>query len=293
MLEKDELTTEMLEEDVREEDIVGDELGVMAGFPLLANNYWSQERFMADFKKMWDIEVVKQEAPADAPAEVVQNQLAFRVEDMTVIIEFLNSPIPNNEAELAAKNNYRWPEATSVAHKHIAHLKVHVFSVGNVIKRGELFVKVMASIAMNESVTGLYTLGTVIEPQEYRDTAWILKKNRFPVLNLVWFGLYPDKGKFSGFTVGMQEFGKMDIEYIGSDMQPIQIYAAMADIASHLIVEGVDMSQTDEICMPRVGTFKLQAGRAVAMPGFSMKVTQIAPPTETDDDILKNIQFGE
>lgn len=263
-----------------------DEVGMMMGFPLLGVNYWHQARFKEDFRKMWGIEIKAEEAPEDLDPEIAADQLIFHVDDMTVAIEFINKPIPEHEAELASKNNYRWPEATIVAHKHIAHLAVHVFGTGTAVERGELFVKVMSSIAMNDSVTGLYTLGTVFEPAEYRDTAWILKQKRFPILNLVWFGLYPDKDGFSGYTVGMNEFGKFDLEMIGSGKEPTQIYAAMADIATHLIIEGVDLTQTNEVFMPRVGKFKLKSSRAVAIPGFSMKITQIAPPTESIDDFV-------
>ena len=134
---------------------------------------------------------------------------------------WLNTPIPDGEAEANAENNYMWEDAVKVAKKHRAHLMVAVLGKEeDLLEKGKLFTKVVAACCRQEYATGIYTSGVVFEPRFYEGFADMMQEDELPNFNWIWFGLWRDENGMNGYTYGMASFGKDEMEVLGTDAKP-------------------------------------------------------------------------
>ena len=125
-------------------------------------------------------------------------------------------PIPNNEAETNAENNWMWPEAVNAAKEHCAHIMVAVCGGkdDDLIERGKLFVKLMDACCRQQYVTGVYTSGVVFDPKFYKKGAEAMKDDDLPIHAWIWVGLYSNGQTISAYTYGMETFGRREMEVL-------------------------------------------------------------------------------
>lgn len=116
-----------------------DNSGTFAGFVLLSDASWDKEQLINDLKEKWDIEVVEDKDKND-------DALVLSIDNMLVAVSLMPAPIPNNEAEHNAANNYMWPEAVNTAKTHKAHIMVAVLGKDiDLLERGKLYTKFVAA----------------------------------------------------------------------------------------------------------------------------------------------------
>lgn len=89
---------------------------------LLSKGRWDKEQLIRDLQEQWNITVQE----SDEDGEKRDDALVFDVGDKIAAISLMPFPIPNNEAETNAENNWMWPEAVNAAKEHCAHIMVAV-----------------------------------------------------------------------------------------------------------------------------------------------------------------------
>ena len=90
------------------------------------------------------------------------------VDGMTVAVSLMGAPVPDQEAERNAENNYLWPQAVERTKLHQAHLLVAVLGRDQTaLSQASLYTKLVASCCRQDGVLGVYTTGTVYEPVSY------------------------------------------------------------------------------------------------------------------------------
>ena len=90
---------------------------VLAGFVLYTDANMDWLRFKKFLKDDWNI------VPQD---DVKDNAMVFKVGDMVVACSLMPNPVPNKEAENAAKYNILWKEGANEVAKHQAHVMLAV-----------------------------------------------------------------------------------------------------------------------------------------------------------------------
>ncbi|MDE7230199.1 MAG: DUF4261 domain-containing protein [Oscillospiraceae bacterium] len=245
--------------------------GKFIGFVLLRENSWDKDKFFAEMKSEWGIEI-EDDHPEDSDVVYVA------AEGFRIIIGLMPTAIPNGEAEYFAKANYMWKDAEKVVARHGAHLLVTVMGDGDMMKRARLYVKVTASLLNQDTALALYSEGAVYQPEMFRDCAGMMKDNSMdkvlPILNLVWFGIYGD-GKLSGvYTYGMRRFGKEEIEvYVpaaAADLNSIRNF--LVSVAAYVIGEDVVLRDGETIGFSAEEKLPIKVSPGIAVDGSTVKI---------------------
>lgn len=243
--------------------------GQFVGFVLLSELEWDKAQLVRDLKEKWDIT-----GEEDKNETLHDDTLVFFVGDMTVAVSLMPGPVPNGEAEENAKNNYMWPEAVKVAKVHKAHIMVAVLGKKeDLLERGKLFTKVVATCCNQKYTSGIYTSGVVFEPQFYEEYADEMKNGELPVDNWIWFGIYRRPGGVCGYTYGLGNFGKDEMEVLDTDADLGDLRAFMASLAYYVLESNVELQNGETIGFSEDDKHSITRSEGVALPGITLKIT--------------------
>ena len=148
------------------------------GFVLLNEAKFDRDKFLKDLKEDWKItlDLSKEDESKE------KDMLVGDINGIMVAVALMPAPIPNNEAVDNAKTNYRWKDAVKVAEEHKAHILVSLLGEPNLVEGAKLYTKIISALIKQENCTGINVLGTVLNPDMYRDFKRYYEENHmFPV----------------------------------------------------------------------------------------------------------------
>ena len=240
------------------------------GFVLLNEAKFDKEKFLKDLKEDWKITLDL--GGEDENKE--KDMLVGNIGDIMVAVALMPAPIPNNEAVENAKTNYRWPDAVKVAEEHKAHILVSLLGEPDLIEGAKLYTKIVSALTKQENCTGINVLGTVLNPDMYRDfTEYYVENDMFPVENTIFIGVYKtDNGEINAYTYGMETFGKKEMEVINSLEQPKDIYNLLQAIADYVITSDVILQDGETIGFTAEQKISISQSKGVAVNGTTLKL---------------------
>lgn len=251
--------------EIDEDDETSDS-GHFVGSALLSKAVWDKAQFIQDMKDEWDITIEEE-------GDQVDNLILFDDGDMKATIFLLDAPIPNQEAEENAKNNYMWPKAVDFAKEHQAHIVVAILGENvSLIERGKLFVKAMAVCCKQQYVTGIYTSGTVFEPSFYLAFSQMMKEDELPIYNWIWFGLYGSEHAVNTYTYGMSMFGKAEMEVLEVDAQPADVREFLSDLVTYVLESDVELLDGETIGFSADDKHSITYSEGVSLPCMTLKI---------------------
>ena len=267
--------------DASEDEVItandADRTGVFTGFVLLSKGEWDKEQFIRDMQEKWDIDVEED----DAGEEKDGDTLLFEVGDMLAAVSLAGYPIPDGEAEANAENNYMWEDAVKAAREHRAHLMVAVLGKEkDLLEKGKLFTKVVAACCRQEYATGVYTSGVVFEPLFYEGFADMMKDGDLPVFNWIWYGLYRSENGISGYTYGMEAFGKDEMEVLDTDADPNRLRDFLASLVSYVLENDVELHDGETIGFSAEDKHTITRSPGVSLPEDQMTLKISWEPSE-------------
>ncbi len=239
------------------------------GFALLSDASWDKEKLKSDLLADWQLDASSED---DSPEE----NLVFSVGDMIAVIGMMDFPVPENEAEYNAQSNYLWSDAADAVKQHKAHLMVSVLGESDSIERGKLFVKLMASCCKQPDIIGVYSVGTVFQPQFYTEAAEIMKNGALPLLNWIWFGLRKRESGVCCYTIGMEQFGKEEMEIIDADGQPSDVRDFLLDMVSYVLESDVTLLDGETIGFSKSDKHTITRSEGVSLPQTTLKISYSA-----------------
>ena len=244
-------------------------MSTFVGFVLLERADFDAEKYVKDLKEDWNL---------DYDFEITQedNTIIADYNGMIMTASLMPAPIPDNEAVEQAKTNYRWKEAIEAAEKHKAHLLVSVINRGDMdnIEGAKHYVKLLANATKQEGCLGINILGTVIHPQMYYDFAKLYDENDdFPIENIVYIGLYGDENNtVSGYTYGLEQFGKKELEIIKSSEEAEEVYNFLASISDYIITSDVVLNDGETIGFSEEQKIQISVSEGIALDGETIKL---------------------
>lgn len=244
-------------------------MSTFVGFVLLDEVRFDAEKYVKDLKEDWNL---------DYDFEITQedNTIIADYNGMIMTASLMPAPIPDNEAVEQAKTNYRWEKAVEAAEKHKAHLLVSVINSGDVdnIEGAKHYVKLLANATKQEGCLGINILGTVIHPQIYYDFAKLYEENDdFPIENIVYIGLYGDENNtVSGYTYGLEQFGKKELEIIKSLEEAEEVYNFLASISDYIITSDVVLNDGETIGFSEEQKIQISVSKGIALDGETIKL---------------------
>ena len=244
-------------------------MATFVGFVLLDEVRFDAEKYVKDLKDDWNL---------DYDFEITQedNTIIADYNGMIMTASLMPAPIPDNEAVEQAKTNYRWENAVEAAEKHKAHLLVSVINRGDMdyIEGAKHYVKLLANATKQEGCLGINILGTVIHPQMYYDFAKLYDENDdFPIENIVYIGLYGDENNtVSGYTYGLEQFGKKELEIIKSSEEAEEVYNFLASISDYIITSDVVLNDGETIGFSEEQKIQISVSEGIAVDGETIKL---------------------
>jgi len=244
-------------------------MSTFVGFVLLERADFDAEKYVKDLKKDWGMSY-------DFEITHDNNTIIADNNGMILTASLMPAPIPDNEAVEQAKTNYRWDGAVEAAERHKAHLLVSVINRGDMdnIEGAKHYVKLLANATKQEGCLGINILGTVIHPQMYYDFAKLYDENDdFPIENIVYIGLYGDENNtVSGYTYGLEQFGKKELEIIKSLEEAEEVYNFLASISDYIITSDVVLNDGETIGFSEEQKIQISVSDGIALDGETIKL---------------------
>ena len=243
--------------------------GSFVGFVLLSVPVWNPEQFKADLKAEWGLECDCEGSEKDP--------LVWNEGNMMAAVSLMEAPVPGREAETNAANNYMWPNAVEVTKTHRAHLMVAVMGQEAPLQeRGLLFVKIIAACCKQKTVLGVYTSGTVFQPQFYMEGAEMMKDGGLPVLNWIYFGLYQTEGGWNSYTYGMKVFGKDEMEVLNVRDDPQNVRGFLLDMVYYVLAENATLRDGETIGFSAEQKLPITRGKGASLDEEMVRIGYLA-----------------
>ncbi len=251
----------------------GKSAGNFAGFALLSEANWDKAQFIEELKDDWGIEITEGE---HAEKSEDDNKLIYaEIEGLRAMVGFVEAPVPNGEAEYWAQGNYMWKEGVEVVKAHKAQLIISILGeTTDIIAKGKLFVKLAATAMRQKNALAFYNDGAVFPPDMYREFCKPMKNGAFPVLNIVWFGIYGNDKEIGVYTYGMRRLGKEEMEvYVPRENADLnEIRGFLADIADYVIGQDVTLRDGETIGFSAEQKLPITLSRGIAVEGNTLKI---------------------
>lgn len=242
--------------------------GIFNGFILLNTSECDLDQIKANLQQDWGI-------TCPPPAEDEKDGiLVFESEGFMLAASFVDAPIPDGEAEHFAEANYMWKEAVDVTRTHVAQIILAVFTrSGTPQESGKMFTKLASSCLKLPNAVGIYTSGTVFQPEMYVELAELMKEdNAFPLLNLVYYGLARTENGVGAYTYGLRAFGKEEIEIIDSQATPAELRDFLIDITGYVLEYDVTLRDGETIGFSEEQKLPITRSAGILVDGESLKI---------------------
>jgi hypothetical protein len=185
---------------------------IILGMVLLEDEIsFNFNRFLADLKDNYGPKI----------SDSTSNDSAYvcTINGVFLAIGHMPTPVPYADIESTAEYAYNWPTAAEDLKSHKAHLIVSILKGGeDQIARFRIFSQIMSSLLRTTNAMGVYMGNqTLLIPKEdYLDEAERMSDDYLPLNLWIYFGLRVAKGTNSGYTYGLNEFNKTEMEIINS-----------------------------------------------------------------------------
>lgn len=253
-------------------------VGSFCGSVLLDSVGIDLNGIMSDLKEEWGI------VPTEHPGDSDEGEgglskdgttMVFYVKDAMVAISLFPAKVPDGEAEYFAGTNYMWNDAVKVTKKHEAHVLVAVIPHDmSPVEAGKLYVKVVTACLKQHNAIGVYTSGTVFQPEFYREVADVMKDDAtaLPILDWIYFGLYQNEEGNNVYTHGMTAFGKDEMEILGSKQDLTELQSFLFEIACYVIDSDVTLEDGETLGVSEEQRLPITRSKGVSVEGDSLKI---------------------
>ena len=240
--------------------------GAFCGSVLLSEDKWDKDKLISDLQADWGIEIPKEDTEDE---DTIVN-----FDKCRIVISKFPTPVPNEEAEINAENNWMWEEAVEVTKTHKAHIVVAILGdEEDLISRGLLYTKIMATCCKQEKAIGVFTSGVVFEPSYYMKAAEMIRDGELPIFTWVWFGLYRTENGLSTYTYGMKDFEKLELEILDADEDAGKLLSFISAIASYILQDDVKLKDRETIGLSEEDIHQITLSKGVALPEKTLKIS--------------------
>ncbi len=238
---------------------------LLLGFVLLDRAEYSADQIIANMREDWGIEVEGLE-----PGENV----VFEIAGMQVAFAYMGAPIPDREVEETCKFNVLWPEAEQVVATQQAHVIVTVMGITDPILGHVLFTQLTASVLKLDHAIAYYAPPMVVSAESYLESAEMLKNQELPVQLWVFLGMYTNEDRTGNcsYTVGLNHFGKDEMEIIDSKQELGDVFELMMNITTYVVSSNVVLSDGETLGYSAEHKLPLVRSAGVAVQGDSIKI---------------------
>jgi hypothetical protein len=170
----------------------------------------------------------------------------FTINGETILVGHMPVPIPVKDIKETAEYAYNWLSAFDDSKDHESHLIISIVgSEKGQIDRYKLFTQVICSLLRTTSSIGVYmgNQSLLIPCEDYLNEAGLMGEEYFPLNLWVYFGLKINRGKNFGYTYGLKEFNKKEMEILDSAKDLEEIRAFLFNMAHYVLEYNVEFKE--------------------------------------------------
>ena len=235
----------------------------VVGFVLLSSRQWDDAAFGQALGREWNIQAKTISRDGSA---------VYDVGDMTVATSYIDMPVPEGEAENAAKRNFTWSHGAEKVKKHVAHLMLCVLGGERAVDRAQLFTMAAATALGAKNALALYKSPTVYSAVQYIDEANAIRSGALPVADWVYVGLAHSGETLCGYTVGMQYFGYDEMEIVRSSASAGSIYGLLLDVAAYVISRDIVLRDGETLGFSQEQRLSIRRSDGFCLEGKTLKI---------------------
>jgi hypothetical protein len=197
---------------------------------MLRNASFDFEKFRKDFTENYSHEVVW---PEDAGTTVT-----FTIDGQLTAIMLMPVPIPAGDIENTAVYAYNWQSVLEDTRDHLAHLIVSIVQGStDMIKRYKIFTAVIASLLRTTEAIGVYmgNQSLLLPKEDYLNETSMMSEDFFPINLWIYIGLRLEHNKPGGYTYGLAQFNKTEMEIVDSGHSLEEIREFLFNMAHYVL----------------------------------------------------------
>jgi hypothetical protein len=203
------------------------------------------------------------------------NATAFTIDGETVAIGSMSYPIPWGDIEGTAKYAYNWENAIQDIENHKGHLIVSIMhGTENQVKRYRIFTSVICSLLRTNNAIGVFkgNQSLLIPNDDYISEAARMSDDWYPLNLWIYFGMGKEQNKGFGYTYGLREFNKLELEISDSERGLDDIRMFLYNIIHYILDYNVEFKdgQTCGVSETERIRITLSAGRFVDSDSFKL-----------------------
>lgn len=163
----------------------------------------------------------------------------FKIDNELAAVAHIPVPIPYRDIEGTAKYSYNWKTAVEDLKDHKSHLIVTIIGGGqDQVKRFKIFTKVVCSLLRITDSIGVYegNQSLLIQKENYLGIAEGMTDEYYPLNLWIYFGYRKTEKGNNGYTYGLKEFGKYEMEIVDSSKSIGEIEKFLFNM-SHYVLE--------------------------------------------------------
>ena len=197
------------------------------------------------------------------------------IDDYRIAIANIPVPIPNGEVEKVAAYNYFWKEGVKETSKHKGHIVLSIMNAGkNAVKENLLYCKLVSAIMNNSKSMGLYmgNRSLVLKKNFYLANIETMSEEDLPLYNWIYFGLRKEKGKQSIYTYGLVDFGKKEMEIVGSKKSIEELNEMMFNMVHYVLASDVELKDGETIGLSAEQKLQITESKGKFVDGNTLKI---------------------
>lgn len=192
----------------------------------------------------------------------------------TVMLAFLDYPVPLAEIKSAAEGAWLWRSAGEEAPRHQSQVVVSAIgSPDRALDLYKLYTRVAAAVLDNSNSCGVYLSSQYLLQSKlfFLQAARNMGPNTLPVYCWIYFGMFQEKELSNAYTYGLSEFGMPDIEILHSKKPLQEIHAVLYDAASDALLKNTELKDGSVIETLEGTKITLTLSKATFWEGQTLK----------------------
>lgn len=201
--------------------------------------------------------------------------LLLHIEGAAVAVSSITQPIPQSDIQAAGKRAYQWPAAANEVKGHQGHLVVAVSdSDTDPLKHYVILTEVLCALLRTTDALGVYMPGQqlLIGKEVYLDEAEEMAEDYFPLNLWLYFGVQSGEKGVSGYTSGLKDFNKAELEIIDSTAGMEDVSGFLFNIAHYIIEHDVVFESGDTCGVTDDEEVEVQCSPGVKIKGTTCKL---------------------
>jgi hypothetical protein len=177
--------------------------------------------------------------------------LVFSVAGATVMLAHLDYPVEAAEVQAAASISWLWKNAGPEIAKHQSQVVISILgSSSKALDLYKVLTKVAAATLEKTNSSGVFLNSQYVvssKPFFIAGARNMMQEQSLPVYCWIYFGMLQENNLNSGYTYGMAEFGKEDMEIFHSEHSVQEVHAALYDATQSIILYNLQLNDGQEV----------------------------------------------